>query len=123
MAHKMLKPYSWLCYLLVPILFFFIGLSLAGFVGAGKGQGLAAGAIVLGYGVIGAAIGIVIALLLTSHLSRKTLIRLNGIVALSIAFFYGYYHIRYKARDRERAQEEQLGEPQRSPTGPTTDTP
>lgn len=123
MAHKMLKPYSWLCYLLVPILCFFIGLSVAGMVDAGKGQGLAGGAIVVGYGVIAAALGLITALFLAGNLSRKALIRLNGIVALCIVLFYGYYHMRYKAREKERTQEEQLREPQHRPTSPTTDTP
>ena len=46
------KPSNILFYFLSAILFFFLGMIFAGITNAGKDQGLAAGAIVFGYGII-----------------------------------------------------------------------
>ncbi|MDX1317257.1 MAG: hypothetical protein R3262_06895, partial [Xanthomarina gelatinilytica] len=58
MAHQAVKPYSFLMYFLAIIAFFFLGIVYANITEAGKGQMLAGGAIVFGYGVIGAFIGL-----------------------------------------------------------------
>lgn len=106
MANQMLKPYSFLLYFLAFITCFFIGISYAGLIEAGKGQMLAGGAIVLGYGVMGALIGFVISLFVAKKLNRKIIIRINIILALSIIGFYGYYHLKFlekrKARELEK---------------------
>jgi hypothetical protein len=59
-----LKPASFLFYLLALLDFFLLGLFLAGITGAGEGQGLAGGAIVLFYGLIGGGLALVIAIYL-----------------------------------------------------------
>ena len=106
MAHQMVKPYSWLLYLLAIIASFFVGLSYAGFIEAAKGQGLAGGAIVIGYGVVAAAIGLILALFVAYQTNRKTIFRLNIILAFCIAGFYGYYHIKYLERQKAKARNE-----------------
>ena len=66
---KLLHPSCIVMYLLALPVFFLFGLLLAGYLGAGKGQGLAAGAIVLGYGVLAAGIAIIVAFFPASDLS------------------------------------------------------
>lgn len=104
MAHQMVKPYSWLLYLLAVLASFFAGLSYAGFIDAGKDQGLAAAAIVLGYGVIAAAIGLIVALFVAWQAQRRTIVRLNIILALCIAAFAGYFYMPYLERQKAKAE-------------------
>lgn len=107
----MLKPYSFLLYFLAIICSFFIGISYAGYIEAGKGQMLAGGAIVLGYGVMGSGIGLLIALYVAYKTNRKFIFNTNILLALSIVVFYGYYHLKYlekqKAKELEQKEIEQ----------------
>lgn len=116
MAHQMLKPYSFLLYFLAIIFFFFVGLSFAGWMEAGKNQGLAGGAIVFGYGVLGAIIGLLVALFVARSISRKLIIRFNIVLALCILAFYAFYHIRFLERQKERKQENERMEQPKEPT-------
>lgn len=100
----MLKPYSFLLYFLSAIFSFFSGITVAGMVDAGKGQMLAGGAIVLGYGVVGALLGFLIALLLAYRVNRKTILLLNALLAFGILSFWGYYYMKYQ--DRQQKQEQ-----------------
>lgn len=120
MAHQMVKPYSLLFYLLGIIASFFIGLTYAGITDAGKNQGLAGGAIVLGYGVIAAGIGLIIALFVAYKANRKIIFRLNIILALCIAGFYAYYHIKFLEKQKE--QDKQNMEQPKKETAPSTVT-
>ncbi len=120
MAHRMLKPYSFLLYLLAFITFFFVGLSYAGIVEAGKNQGLAGGAIVVGYGVISAVIGLIIALFVSYKASRKFIFSLNVILALCIVGFYAYFHIRFLETQKDKEQENQEIQQPKQPTAPAT---
>lgn len=110
MAHKLLKLYSFLLYILAIITFFFIGISIAGIVDAGKNQGLAGGAIVLGYAVVGAVIGLILSLLVANKTNRKVIFRLNIILALSILGFIAYYQIRYQNRQEAKMKKQQKTE-------------
>lgn len=112
MAHKLLKLYSFLLYLLTLICFFFIGITIAGIVDAGKNQGLAGGAIVLGYAVITALIGLIISLFVASKTNRKIIFRLNIILALSIVAFFAYYQIKYMKRQQAKViKKQQIEQP------------
>ncbi|WP_158858866.1 hypothetical protein [Lunatibacter salilacus] len=122
MAHQMLKPYSFLLYLLSFITSFFLGMSYAGIIEAGKNQGLAGGAIVFGYGVIAAVIGLIISFIVSNKSNRKIILRLNIILALCIAGFYGYFHVRFLERQKEKNQEDQTQDVPRKPTVPAIGT-
>lgn len=102
MARKMLKPYSFLLYFLSLLVFFFVGVSYAGWIEAGKNQGLAAGAIVLGYGFVGGLLGICASLFAAYHLQRAHIFRLNIILALSLAAFCTFYTVKYQRKKQER---------------------
>ncbi len=82
---KLVKPASLLFYILIVILFFFIGLYVAKLVDAGKGQMLAGGAIVLFYGLISAGLAFVLALFVAYAVKHSTLVRMNKI--FGVLFF------------------------------------
>lgn len=122
MAHQLLKLYSFLLYILALIASFFIGITIAGIVEAGKNQGLAGGAIVLGYGVIAAFIGLIISLIVAHKTNRKVIFSLNIILALSILSFYAYYHIKYLERQKTKHLEKLNTEQPKQQTSPVNDT-
>ena len=122
MAHQMLKLYSLLLYPLTLIAFFFVGISYAGIMEAGKNQGLAGGAIVFGYGIMAAVIGLVLALFVAYRTKRKIIFRLNIVLAISIAVFYVYYHLKFLERQKTKAQEKQNIEQPKRPTSPVSKT-
>jgi len=65
---------------------------VAKLVGAGEGQMLAAGAIILSYGVIGAVIGFVLSIILGNNIQKSALVKLNiALVLLIIACFLYFY--------------------------------
>ena len=103
MAHRMLKPYNLLCYLLAVVACFFLGITYAGVIGAGDNQGLAAAAIVLGYGFVAAVIGLVAALYVASSASRKAIVRLNFLLAVMIALCFAYFQFQYLERQKAKA--------------------
>jgi len=116
MANRLLKLYSFLLYLLALATSFFVGITFAKIVEAGKDQGLAGGAIVFGYGVIASVIGLIISLFVAHKINRKTIIRLNIILALCLAGFYAYYQIRYLNRLKARELETQKTELPKQPS-------
>ena len=118
----MLKLYSLLLYPLTLIAFFFVGISYAGLVEAGKNQGLAGGAIVFGYGIMAAVIGLVIALFVAYRTNRKTIFWLNIILTVGIVVFYVFYHIKFLERQKVKALEKQNIEQPTQPTEPTSKT-
>jgi hypothetical protein len=93
-------------YFLALIAFFFLGLIYAGITEAGKGQMLAGGAIVFGYGIIGAFIGLCLSLFLAYKLKRSLILKINGLLALIIIASFGYFTIKYQKRQREKFEQE-----------------
>lgn len=107
MGNRYLKGYSFLLYFLAIFTGFFIGISFAGFTDAAKGQGLAGGAIVFWYGIMGALVLFITALVIISKSNRKTIFRANIILTIVILAFYGYYHIKYLERQKAKELEKQ----------------
>jgi len=107
MAHQAVKPYSFLMYFLASIAFFFLGLAYAGVTQAGKGQMLASGAIVLGYGVIGMLIGFILALIAAFKVRRSIILRLNVVLILIIAASLIFLKIKNQKRQKARSSGEQ----------------
>lgn len=104
MAHQAVKPYSFLMYFLAIIAFFFLGIVYAGITEAAKGQMLAGGAIVYGYGVIGAFIGLCLSLLIAFKTKRHIIIKINGLLVLAIVASFAYFYINYQKRQREKLE-------------------
>ena len=71
-------------YILIPIVFLFLGASASSFLGAADDQGLAGGAIVLFYGLISALTVLIIALLFSTLLSSTTIRKINLILSFLV---------------------------------------
>jgi len=100
---KLFKPASLLFNLLTLLTFFFVGISFAKLIEAGKGQMLAAGATVLGYGVLFATITFIISFFMTYRLKHKLIVKLNIVFAILLIAFIGYFAYQYQLRQKARS--------------------
>ncbi|WP_343486457.1 hypothetical protein [Allomuricauda sp. d1] len=113
---KLFKPASLLFNLLVLLAFFVLGLLFAGWIDAGKGQMLAAGAIVLGYGVLFGGIAFIASFFLTHHARHRTIVIGNIVLAVFLLVSFGYFRYRFKQRQQNRKPNYQ--EQPKTPTAP-----
>lgn len=97
---NMIKPYSFLLYLLSFLLFIVAGTAISGWVGAADGQGLAGGAIVLFYGIITGLAALVAALFIARYAPRKVIIWLNVIFAVALGLLFVFFSMRYKEKHK-----------------------
>ncbi|WP_203296415.1 hypothetical protein [Luteirhabdus pelagi] len=100
---KLIKPASIAFYILIALVFFIIGLYFAGFIGAGKNQGLAGGAIVLGYGVLFGGLAFIGSFFIAYHVAHKWIVRCNWIVLVILAMTYGITHYRFLQNKKDKA--------------------
>ncbi|MEX2512538.1 MAG: hypothetical protein WD398_06510 [Cyclobacteriaceae bacterium] len=114
---KLLKPASLLFNLLCLAVFFLIGMYFAGWMEAGKNQGLAGGAIVFGWGVIFAMTAFVASFFLTYHLIHKRIVIGNWALFACLLLGYGITHYRFV--QREKLQEEKNRPYMEKPNSPT----
>ncbi len=114
---KLWKPASLLFNFLSLAVFFVAGMYFAGAINAGKDQGLAGGAIVLGWGVLFGAFAFVTSFFLTYHLLHRRIVRANWVLFTLMVLGYGITY--YRFRERDRLQEER-NRPYRAPDSPTT---
>jgi len=88
-------------YILMFIVFFFVGVYVAGILGAGKNQMLAGGAIVLGWGVLFAGIAFIVSFFIVHYIEHPVIVRLNWILLVLLLILYGITHYRYIERQKE----------------------
>lgn len=93
-------------YFLAIIAGFFLGLVYAAITEAGKGQMLAAGAIVFFHGLIGAFIGLCLSLFAAFKVRRDLIIKINVVLALVIVTSFAYFYVKYQKRQREKLENE-----------------
>jgi len=98
---SLIKPASLLFYLLVLLTAFILGLFYAGLIDAGKNQGLAGGAIVLGYGVSFSFVSLIIALFLTYYLQNRIIVIFNKVLAILFAISALFLVYRILSKERE----------------------
>jgi len=115
-----LKPARIAFYLLMLLTFFVVGLYIAGLVDAGKGQGLAGGAIVFGYGVISAGIAFVLSFFIAHLLPHKILKILNWLLLVLFILLCGFKYMEFKERDKKQQEENQQFKPRPTTSEPTT---
>ncbi|MCB0456512.1 MAG: hypothetical protein R2776_04310 [Flavobacteriaceae bacterium] len=116
---KTLKPASLLFNFLSLILFFIVGLYVAGVMEAGKNQGLAGGAIVLGWGVLFAGIAFILSFFVTRYVAHKKIVWLNIIFGALIFIIYGVKFFEFQQKKSETYKnQEQL---EKKPTAPAID--
>lgn len=104
---KILKPASLLFNLLMVIVFLFVGIYIAGLVGAGEGQMLAGGAIVLMWGLMFAGVAFIASFFITAKTPHKTVVRLNWLLLVVLLVLYGITHYRYVQRQKEKEKEKE----------------
>lgn len=80
-----------------------MGVTYAGIIEAGKGQGLAAAAIVLGYGATSAFIAFLISLYVAYNFSGEVIRNINKVLALITLFYFAYFTWNYynKAKPKQ----------------------
>ena len=110
---KNIRPASILFLFIFFLVSFVVSTAVVGLLGVTKDQGLAAAAIGLGYGVMGAIGLTILAGILVMKLQTKTVIRLNKIGGLLILVFAIYVIIRLVFFTKDQAPI-----PQRTPTQP-----
>lgn len=113
---KLLKPASLLFNILCLLVFFLTGVFFAGWIEAGKNQGLAAGAIVLGWGVLFAGLAFIVSFFLTYHLVHKKIVIGNWVLLGCLLLGYGITYYRYQ--QRQEIREEESGPYREKPTVP-----
>jgi len=107
---KLLKPASIAFYFLFAIIFFFFGMYLAKFTGAAKGQGLAGGAIVFGWGVMFGGIAFIASFFIVRYVLHKWVVRLNWLLLIIVAVSYGLIHYNYLEREKAKEIQESNSE-------------
>lgn len=115
---KIFKPASLLFSFLAVLVLFIVGIYFAGLIDAGRNQGLAGGAIVLGWGVLFAGAALFISFFATYKLAHKKVVLGNWILLLLLLISYGITHYRYNQRQKLK---EEIDKPfKEKPTLPTT---
>jgi Ca2+/Na+ antiporter len=97
---KLLKPACIGFYVLMLLSFFVLGLYFAAAIEAGKHQGLAGGAIVLGYGVLFGGIGFVASFFIAYFLELKIIKIINWILLLLLITLWSIKFFQFQQRDK-----------------------
>ncbi|UZD23301.1 hypothetical protein [Algoriphagus halophytocola] len=101
--NKFIKPSSFAFYLLLFLLSFILGAAGAGIAGAAENQGLAGGAIVLGYGLMTALGGVVLALIIISKTEVERIKKANWILLGILLCIFAM--LSYKSYTREKSKQ------------------
>lgn len=113
---KFFKPAFLLFYLLMPLSFFFVGLFFAKWIDAGKGQMLAAGAIVFGYGVLFAGLAFVASFIIVRYTRHQYVVIANIVLSILLISCVLYFRVQYKNRNKPAPTEHEKKAPK--PTAP-----
>ena len=117
---KLLKPASIGFYILMLLVCFVLGLYFAGAIDAGKNQGLAGGAIVVGYGVIFAGVGFIASFFIAYYVATKVIVKFNLFLLLILLASVGYKYFEFQQRDKlQKEESEKFDPPSTTPTSQT----
>ncbi len=123
---KLFQLASLLLYFFVIFVFFFAGVYFAILTKAAEGQGLAGGAIVLGYGVISACIALLFSLVVAYHASEEVVVKLNkvlGVIFLIFVTITAYRIVIREGSQNATGSNSQISKEVPQPTNPSTDIP
>lgn len=101
---KLLKPACIGFYILMLLSFFVLGLFFAGAIEAGKHQGLAGGAIVLGYGVLFGGIAFVASFFIAYYLNVKIIKIINWVLLVLLLTTWSIKFYEFRQRDKLREE-------------------
>lgn len=82
---------------------FVLGIYIAGMLGVGEGQMLAAAAIVLGWGLMFAVATLILSLIFINPIGNKAMKKVNWILLLALLILYGITHLNYLKRKKEKS--------------------
>lgn len=116
---KLFKPANIVFSFLMLFLFFIAGLYFAGVTGAGKNQGLAGGAIVLGWGVLFGGIAFISSFFISYITPHKVIVRLNLLLLVILVITYGFTHYRF-LKNQKSKEKEIMEMPLKKPTNPVS---
>jgi len=97
--------------LLVFVVFWVVGMIVSGLIGAGDNQGLAGGAIIVGYGFIAGCAGVILALVLLNTLKRDIIVKLNIGFSVVLVILAGILTYRFLNQKNEHKQDKQIPVP------------
>lgn len=97
---RYVKPSSFLFYFLTILVFFFVGVTYVIITGSAEGQGLAAGAIVIGTGVVFAFLALVLSFVALYFSSGRFVKKANLILTILLVLFIAFFIYRsYEQQD------------------------
>jgi hypothetical protein len=121
-----MSKYSWIyntLFVLLAILAFFLaGIFFVLVFDLAKGQGLAGGAIVLGYGVMGGGIGLVLSIIVIIQKKYKIRSIMSKILIVVVIALSGYFYWNYQTNVKPKREKSKLDMPQASEPNPKTKT-
>lgn len=118
---KLLKPASLIFIFLTPVVFFVMGIYLAKIFNAGENQGLASGAIVVGWGVTVAGIAFILSVFTAYHVIHKVIVRLNFLLLFIAIILYGITHYFFIQRLKEK-ENSSIKLPSANPISPISES-
>lgn len=100
----------------------FLGMAFAGLTGLADHQGLAGGAIVLGYGVLFAVAGLILSLVMVRRLSASTLrfINVSLLIAIVGIGIFAWFRIQSQMKGRSDAEQDMQAVPMRMNASPSS---
>ncbi len=102
---NLFKPASFLLYFLALIVFCILGLFVAKYTGAGEGQGLAGGAIVLFYGVVSGGLALIFSIVLAYGAELKIIIKLNKVLGVLFLVLGVLLFLMVKVNEAEKSKQ------------------
>lgn len=120
---KLFKPASLLFYLFMILVFFLAGVYYAGITGAAEGQGLAGGAIVLGYGVITAFFALLVSFVIAYYTPREVIVRINQVLGIIFLIFVAITAYRIMMREGSQNTSEPTSQQTPKSSAPTAVAP
>lgn len=111
---KIINRASLLLYFQTILVFFFIGISYAGLTNAAKGQGLAGGAIILGYGILFACIAFIASIVVAYYVRDRIIVITNRILAIVLIIAIGFLTYRFMNQERNENSEKEYSKQPRT---------
>lgn len=99
------------------LVFTILGMYIAGWFQAGKGQGLAAGPIIIGWGLLCGCVAFIASFFMARQLTQKTIIRLNLLLLVILLAAYSITQYRYSQRKKHQSDPD-LEQLQQKPNQP-----
>lgn len=100
---NLFNPASLLLYLLSFLVFFLTGATFVNISGAAKNQGLASGAIVVGYALMFSIVAVTVTIFIARKLERKIIARINWVLTVLLITLIAYTYYNVQKRNAERA--------------------